>query len=128
MNIALLIEYQALLDFAYLKFFTPSITDSCYWSLDDSKSPQVSKTPNILHYFSYTIVWMISILPLIFSLSCLFSIGGGAFQGLQLWLIFLSHYFTPYEILIPVLVVGTFSSVYKSLQISLASTSLFRFL
>ena len=45
-----------------------------HWSRRNSKSLQLSRTfPSILIVFNYVVVWMISILPLTFSSSHLFS-------------------------------------------------------
>ena len=45
-----------------------------HWSLSDTKSPQVPRTLlNILVYFYSTVVWIVSVLPLIFSSFSLFS-------------------------------------------------------
>ena len=55
----------SLLLFTPLEFFTSVLADGFYWSLSDSKSPQVSRTClSILAVLSNAVVWMVSTRPL----------------------------------------------------------------
>ena len=55
-------------------FPTPVITRSLHWSPNECKFPQLSRTIlNILANFSSAVVWMVSVLPHIFSSFSIFS-------------------------------------------------------
>ena len=74
--------------FTPCEFFPPVLIVSFQWIWSDSKSPQISRTLlNILVDFSNAIVWMSSILLLIFNSLSLFPGSRELFLGLQLRLV-----------------------------------------